>query len=125
MRDGTEFIFDIGHNPPALAINFARLEEIGKNQALEIVYGIMADKDLDAIAPLLPSGATYRLVAPDTPRALPAAELLRRIKDLRPDLDCRIIGDGSVAQALESPSAPIVYVGGSTFVVSEALKLFE
>ena len=168
MRGGTEFIFDIGHNPAALAINFARLDELRHSiehaegqdagqlveRPLSIVYGIMADKDLDAIAPLMPSGATYLLVAPDSPRALPAAELLRRLQALRPDLDCRIAGDGSVRVALKSlisndlstsfypengtegihqtpdnqklsRHAPIVYVGGSTFVVSEALKCFE
>ncbi|MBO4427163.1 MAG: bifunctional folylpolyglutamate synthase/dihydrofolate synthase [Bacteroidales bacterium] len=164
VRDGTEFIFDIGHNPAALALNFARLEELrrgkdaaggqGAERPLSIVYGIMADKDLDAIAPLMPAGAKYLLVAPDSPRSLPAAELLRRLQALRPDLDCAIVGDGSVALALKTllhsdlsnsfcpengvegigqlpenqqvgrqPS--IVYVGGSTFVVSEALACFE
>ena len=168
MRGGTEFIFDIGHNPAALAINFARLDELRRpiehtegqdagqlaERPLSIVYGIMADKDLDAIAPLMPAGATYWLVAPDSPRALPAADLRRRLQALRPDLDCRIAGNGSVALALKtlihselsnsfypengteginqtpdnqqlSRQAPIVYVGGSTFVVSEALELFE
>ncbi|MBO4595017.1 MAG: hypothetical protein J5632_00180 [Bacteroidales bacterium] len=168
VRGGTEFIFDIGHNPAALAINFARLDELRRpighakgqdagqlaERPLNIVYGIMADKDLDAIAPLMPAGATYWLVAPDSPRSLPAADLRRRLQALRPDLDCRIAGNGSVALALKtlihsklsnsfypengteeinqtpdnqqlSRQAPIVYVGGSTFVVSEALKCFE
>ena len=71
-------ICDIGHNAHALASNFKALEAM--NRPLIIVYGIMADKDLDAIIPLMPRRAQYIFVAPDTPRAMKAEEVLRRVK---------------------------------------------
>ena len=83
----------------------------------------MADKDLPGIAPLFPTDARYYLCAPATSRAMGAEELLRRLQELRPELDLRACN--SVKEAVEAATgeaAPdtIVYIGGSTFVVSEA-----
>jgi len=123
-----EVICDIGHNPPALKENFAKLVNAGR--PLVIVYGVMADKDLDSIVPLMPSGAKYVLATPDTPRALAVNELYRRLSALRPDIDltCASSVREGVKLALEIaerlPDA-LVYIGGSTFVVSEALPCFH
>lgn len=125
-----EVIADIGHNPPALKLNFEALKKASEGRDLLVVYGIMADKDLDSIAPLLPQKATYFLVSPATTRALDAATLQQRLASLRPDLAttcCQSVPDG-VLKALEaskSLSNPLVYIGGSTFVVSDALEYFE
>lgn len=123
LQENPTIICDIGHNPPALAQNFRQLEE--SERPLVIVYGIMADKALDDIAPLMPSRARYILCSPATPRALPVAELHSRLSALRPDLNLSVAP--SVPEAIQtalrlaSPDS-IIYVGGSTFVVSEALK---
>ena len=142
IYENPEVICDIGHNPPALKENFARLE--GTARDLIIVYGIMADKDLAGIAPLMPAGAKYILAAPDNQRALPADQLKARLAELRPDLDCTIAreslderaneanGRGSVAAAVRKALTlaqdlpnPLIYIGGSTFTVAEALPLFN
>ena len=124
ILDNPEAICDIGHNPAALEINFGRLKELGR--PLVIVYGIMADKDLDGIAPLMPAGAEYILAAPGTERALKVDALHSRLEVLRPDL--RISAAGSVAEAVEKAigiasgiPGSLIYIGGSTFVVSEAV----
>ena len=119
-----EVICDIGHNPPALEINFRRLRESGR--PLLIVFGIMADKDLDGIKPLLPRDARYFLVAPKGERALPADRLAARLEGF----DCTVCGDvkDGVRQALEAArSTPgcLLYIGGSNFVVAEAVGLFD
>ncbi len=129
--EAPETICDIGHNPPALKENFARIGKLqaqGRNAI--IVYGIMADKDLDGIAPLMPAGARYILAAPDNQRALPAEDLLQRLTRLRPDLDCQAADSvqSAVRQALDLAQDlpnPFIYIGGSTFVVAEALPLFN
>lgn len=151
-----EVICDIGHNPPALKENFARLEALANGEGLAskqprtviIIYGIMADKDLAGIAPLMPKDATYILTAPDSPRSMPAEELKARLTKLRPELDCRVserpvaskaeagqgepTAEGSVAAAVRQAldlaqdlPNPLIYIGGSTFVVAEALPLFN
>ena len=159
---GYEAILDMGHNAQALEGNFRRLAGLGR--PLVVVFGIMADKDLEGIAPLFVAGAKYFLCAPPTPRALPSGELFLRLSALRPDLDLvdaggvqeavrravgecdrlagrdgRAVGAGPVGGAVGAEAAgawavggavgaeavgagPVVYIGGSTFVVAEVLK---
>ena len=138
-------ICDIGHNPQALQYNFAQLRryvEEGRCSSLIIVYGIMADKDLDSIIPLMPVDATYIFTAPDTERALPASEILKRYTAAGRG---RAYAAESVRQAVQmalqlaqnlseqtnrsasaaKPAPPLVFIGGSAFVVAEALPLFR
>lgn len=130
ISDSPEVIADIGHNPPALALNFARLESSGR--PLVIVYGIMADKDLESIAGMMPSRAIYFLCAPGIQRALPVAELKSRLAGMRPELDLRLcdsVRDAVLAAVAYASSIqdenPLVYVGGSNFVVAEALQRMD
>ena len=142
-------ICDIGHNPQALRYNFDQLRryvEEGRCSSLIIVYGIMADKDLDSILPLMPVDATYFFTAPQTARALPAGELLKRYTAFqggKPSL--RTYSADTVRQAVQmalqlaqtlsqqtnrsasasKPVPPLVFIGGSAFVVAEALPLFR
>ena len=135
LRRNPDILCDIGHNPPALERNFAELRRYlaeGRYERLIIVYGIMADKDLDGIIPLMPLEAEYIAVAPDTARALAADALCAR---LRAGLTAPVRLGGSVTSGLElaleaaaeGPGADkegkktLIYVGGSTFVVSEAV----
>ena len=130
VSDSPLTIADIGHNPAALKENFARLNEMmasGAYDKLLIVYGIMADKDLDSIVPLMPRDAEYFFAAPDTPRALPAADLLQRFAVSRRE---SALACGSVAEALEKAAAAateksFIYVGGSAFVVADYLKWLQ
>jgi len=124
LCENPEVICDIGHNPPALEINFRRLRESGR--PLLLVFGIMADKDLDGIKPLLPRDAHYFLVAPQGERALPADKLATRLEGF----DCTVCGEvqAGVRQALEAARntpGSLLYIGGSNFVVAEAVGLFD
>lgn len=129
-------IADIGHNAAALSRNFLRLEkemESGAFSSLIIVYGVMADKDIDAILPLMPVNATYIFAAADTPRALPAGKLVRLFNEYRraAGLPDRCFFAGDVRQAVQmalqlawgDPGA-FIYIGGSAYVVAQALPLF-
>ena len=133
---GTEplVIADIGHNPAALEHNFAQLEEMmstGGHDRLIVVFGIMADKDLDGIIPLMPHGAELIFATASTPRALPAREILKRFQDLRggepasglpPATACDSVAEAiSLALTHASPRS-LIYIGGSNYVVSDALK---
>ena len=144
-------ICDIGHNPQAVQYNFAQLRryvEEGRCSSLIIVYGVMADKDLDSILPLMPVDATYIFTTPQTARALPAAEIQKRFT-AAPAAPAgaprRAYTADSVRQAVQmalqlaqtlsqqtnrsasasKPVPPLVFIGGSAFVVAEALPLFR
>lgn len=126
LCESPKVICDIGHNPPALRLNFAQLSEMasaGRN--LTLVYGIMADKALDDIIPLMPKGARYCFATPDTPRALPSEELLAHFRAAgrteRAEA-CPNVSAAIDAALSEAATEDIIYVGGSTFVVSDALE---
>lgn len=133
LKESPDMICDIGHNPPALRWNFAQLREdlaAGKHSDLIMVYGVMADKDLDGIMPLMPEDATWIYTTPDTARALPSEKILERCGswyESRGRDASRLHATATVREGLElalSMAGPrtLIYVGGSTFVVADAMK---
>lgn len=142
LDDSPLVIADIGHNPAALQYSFDKLRRMREREecsSLIIVYGVMADKDLDSILPLMPEDAHYIFTAPSTPRALPAEEILSRWKAFRESkgLDARgactadsvrdaVLSAVNLARETGSADSPAcVFIGGSAFAVAEALPLFE
>lgn len=138
LSTAPDVICDIGHNAPALKYNFAQLNgylESGAYSSLIIVYGVMADKNFDAIMPLFPENATWIFTAPQTRRADPAEDIMARYSAF-----CAKVGRqtsrlyvqnsvrDAVAAALKTAAAyggnPLIYIGGSTFVVAEAVPCF-
>ena len=135
LSDTPLVIADIGHNPAALKGNFTQLEEMmgtGEYSSLIIVYAIMADKDLEGIMPLMPPEATYIFTNPQTRRAMPEEELTSRYKAFCREqgrTEDRIFHTPSVREALkmafdiDKEGSPLIYVGGSTYLVSEAVRV--
>ncbi len=140
-------IADIGHNPAALKENFAQLESMvaeGECSSLILVYAIMADKDLDGIMPLIPADATCIFTNPEIHRALPEKELTERYKAFcaangrpvnriydAPDVRQALLMAISLARETSRKpdgsrlSLPLIYVGGSTYLVSEAVQILK
>ncbi|MBR0239938.1 MAG: bifunctional folylpolyglutamate synthase/dihydrofolate synthase [Bacteroidales bacterium] len=134
LSDEPLVICDIGHNPPALKENFAQLREMLRAgySDLIIVYAVMADKDLGSILPLMPPEASYIFTTPKTARALPAEEIAvkfeRFFAPARPKFSVVPDVAEAVQEALAQIAAcpkPIIYIGGSTFAVAEALPVFK
>ncbi len=138
LSSNPDVICDIGHNAPALKYNFGQLDEYletGKYTSLIVVYGVMADKNFDAIMPLFPENATWIFTTPQTRRADSAEDILKRYtafcKANGRDVSRMYVQDSvrdAVAMALKTAAAyggtPLIYIGGSTFVVSEAVLCF-
>lgn len=130
-------ICDIGHNEHGLKYNFAQLSRMidsGEFSKLILVYGSVADKDVDAVLHLLPENAVYVFTQADSKRALPAEKIKEKYRSYcresgRPFVDVHVVP--CVAEALEtalrlaaSEKSPLIYIGGSTYVVSEAADWF-
>ena len=125
-------ICDIGHNAHGLKYNFAQLSSMldrGECSDVVMVYGSVADKDVDAVLRLLPSRAYIFFTAASSPRALPAEELFSRALSLRcddsafggrwrcvPEVPDALAAARKLCLSLEKP---LLYVGGSTYVISE------
>ena len=131
-------ICDIGHNEHGLRLNMKKLSDMlvaGECGSLVIVYGIMSDKDFHSIAHLLPSEAHYVFTSAPGPRALPAEALAQKYEaycaeEGIPCASYQVEQDPSKAMqmALEAASGmnePLIYVGGSTYVVAEIIRWFK
>lgn len=125
-------ICDTGHNSHGIRYVVEQLKtENGKreteNGKLHIVFGMVADKDIDVVLNLLPEEAVYYFTQPATSRALPASQLLARWQSLHPAHQACHCFD-SVATAIttaqkEASNKDIIFIGGSNYVVGEVLSL--
>lgn len=116
-------ICDVGHNFGGLSLTMRQLEDLPCRQ-LRIVFGMVADKDIDHILPLLPKKGKYYVCRADIERALDAEQLADKMKAL--ELTCNTYP--SVQQALlaaQCDAAPddVIFIGGSCFVVGEILSI--
>ena len=146
--DAPRIICDIGHNEHGLKYNFAQLSQMmasGEVSKLIIVYGSVADKDVDAAVRLLPDNAICIFTKAQGKRAMPAETVLEKYQSVcaaegrkcaetyccetvseAVGLACRLAGypSGPSGSAQEvSVGDVLIYVGGSTYVVSEAVAL--
>lgn len=117
-------ICDTGHNEDGWQEVLNNIQLTAFNN-LHMVIGVMRDKDLDHMLTLLPKNATYYYCSPPFERALPADELQVAASNFG------LTGNAydNVIQAIKSAQMnaahhDLIFIGGSTFVVAEALPLF-
>ena len=134
-------ICDIGHNEHGLKYNFSQLDAMRKSGEITdliMVYGSVADKDVESVVRLLPEDAVYIFTQADGKRALPAEELKEKYSRAcaesgRPEgtvYVCRTVAEAvekayGLARSMKTDnvgSSPLIYIGGSTYVVSEAIS---
>lgn len=116
MHNGV--LCDSGHNEAAWRHTSAYLAERGSR--ITAIIGFCADKDVAAIADMLPSTVEYYCVAAHTPRAIPAAELQAMLAGR--GLHAKAFA--SVAEAIEEArkkNAAEIFLGGSFYIVAEYL----
>ena len=137
-------ICDTGHNGHGLRYVAEQLSSLITSSPhrlsphrLHIVFGMVNDKDIDTVLGLLPENAVYYFTQPATSRALPAEELCHHWHALHPIANCQspianrqspISAFSTVREALtaaqEAASADdIIFIGGSNYVVGEALSV--
>ena len=115
---------DTGHNSHGIKYVAEQLHQyqISNLQSqIHIVFGMVNDKDVDVVLKLLPKDAHYYFTQAQTHRAIPAKNLVQ------------LFGAGEAFS--DVPSAvrtaqknatdkDIIFIGGSNYVVGEALTLF-
>lgn len=115
-------VCDTGHNAHGLRYVTKQLKTLNCKQ-LYIVLGVVREKDLGAVLPLLPREAHYIFTQAAIARALPAEELAQAAIEvgLRGEV-VRGVRE-AVARARELASVEdAIFIGGSTFTVAEALE---
>ncbi len=121
---GRTVLLDGCHNVEGAAALAVFLSDAGLEGRCQLVFGAMADKDVEGIAGILfPGVARVILVALSSARAASARELAARV----PPAPGRVSAGGSVKEALETLLAdggrdPII-VAGSLYLVGETRAL--
>jgi dihydrofolate synthase/folylpolyglutamate synthase len=114
-------VCDTAHNPEGIA---EVMQQIQKNpfKTLHIVWGMVSDKDPKTILSLLPKNAKYYFTKANIPRALDENELLRKaaMEGLKGSA-FHCVSEALTAAKKEALKEDFIFIGGSTFVVAEAL----
>lgn len=116
-------ICDTGHNVGGFTYIASQLEGLKCNN-LRIVIGFVNDKDITHILQLLPKKAKYYFTQAQIPRAQ-SAEVVKnmaRAEGLYGD-DYPTVGQAYDAALCDSQEADAIFVGGSTFIVADFLKI--
>lgn len=117
-------ICDTGHNSHGIKYVAEQLKQYqisNRQSQLHIVFGMVNDKDVDVVLKLMPKDAHYYFTQAQTHRAIPAKDL------------AQLFGSGDVfsdvpsavrAAQKNATDKDIIFIGGSNYVVGEALTLF-
>jgi len=118
-------ICDTGHNVGGIMMVIEQLKA-QTYETLRIVIGMVNDKDISAVLALLPKDAIYYFTQANILRALPAIELMQNANDFG------LVGNTyqTVTAAIEAVlkdagKNDFIFIGGSNFIVGEALPVFS
>ena len=123
ISDHPLMICDTAHNADGLRQVVNQIEA-GDYKQVHIVWGMVDDKDVKEVLGLLPRDALYYFTQASIPRALDPGEILQAAREI--GLDGGIYGD--VKKAVEAAKKntsdnDLIFIGGSTFIVAEALEI--
>lgn len=123
LADRPALVCDTGHNEAGMSYIVRQLARQTYRQ-LHIVIGMVNDKDITRVVALLPRNATYYYTRASVARALPENEVKRIATEAGlqgeayPDVPSAL----RAARAAATPE-DFIFVGGSTFIVADLLKL--
>ena len=114
-------ILDTAHNTEGLTLVLEQLRQL-PHADFHFVLGFVKDKNLDGILPLFPKHARYYFSKADIPRGLDARILADKAHGfgLKGQVYPSVAGALQAARALASEN-DVIFVGGSTFTVADAL----
>ena len=127
LSDEPLFVVDGGHNPQCARSVAENLLHYFPDKRRILLLGILRDKDYAAVTDLLdPVADEYVCITPDSPRALPAAELGEHLQRYgKPVTVCDSIKDGVSAALDRSDDGSVVCAVGSLYSVGEIRACFE
>lgn len=121
LHEAPRLICDTGHNIGGFQYLVPQILAQPCKQ-LRIVFGMVNDKDINAVLALLPKHAIYYFTQASVARALPCHEL--QALAARHDLHGTIyptVAEATRAALAEADKEDFIYVGGSSFIVADLL----
>lgn len=120
-------ICDTGHNTGGWEYLSTQLEESSKHHPhLHMVVGMVNDKDINGVLNLMPRNATYYFTQASIQRAMPADDFATMAKTHGLQGSVYFSVAEAIKAALENAGADdLVFIGGSSFIVADAIPLFD
>ncbi len=121
IKTNPTVVCDAAHNKDGLEVVMKQLVK-QKHDVLRIVFGVVSDKDLAEILPLLPKNAQYYFCRPNTSRGLDVSILQSEanLLGLKGEIYSSVVEAYDFAID-ESDKEDFIYVGGSVFTIAEIL----
>lgn len=118
-------VCDIAHNPAGLSLIAEQLNSL-HNRDLHIVIGMVSDKDVRHSLAYLPKNALYYFTQAGVKRAMPAEDLAKIADEV--GLKGEVfnhVNEAFQAARQHASADGFIYVGGSTFIVSDFLNALQ
>ena len=118
-----KIVFDTAHNEGGIKYIVRQLQS-EKYEQLHIVFGMVNDKDITSVLNLLPQEAIYYFTQADIPRALNANQLAEKAAEFK--LKGKIystVKEAFLAAKHFASEKDFIFVGGSTFIVADAMRI--
>lgn len=114
-------ICDTGHNAAGMLYIASQLKD-ERYKVLRIVIGMVNDKDITSVLELLPKGAVYYFTKANIPRSLNEEEFKKAAADfnLNGNAYSSVVAAINAAKR-DASNSDLIFIGGSNFVVAEAL----
>ena len=124
VSENPKIILDTAHNKGGFEYITEQLQQTKYNK-LHFVFGMVNDKDISGVLSMLPKDTEYYFTAAETKRALSPEELKNQAKTFGLHGNTYNTVYEAVKTAMMRAGADdLIYIGGSNFVVGEALELF-
>ena len=121
LSEKPKIILETAHNKEGLIAALTQLKSL-KYRQLHLVIGFVKDKDIDEILALFPKHATYYFCQAKIPRSLDVTDLKNKAAHHELRGNAFLTVELALKAAKENTlSTDIIYVGGSNFIVAEAL----
>jgi dihydrofolate synthase/folylpolyglutamate synthase len=124
VRGGRELLLDAAHNPAGAAALASYLREVWPG-GVPIVFGVMADKDMDRmLAELAPAASEFIATSVAMPRAASLEAIVEAATRYLPGR-VRAVADPPRAVDAALAAAPVVCVAGSIFLLGALLPYVD
>ena len=121
------FILDGSHNPQGMEATAQSLKQHFGDKKIIFILGVMADKDIDAMAGyIIPIAKKFITVKPNNPRAMDSAILAEKLKHFDvPVTNCTTIKTGVTEALTSSTHADTICALGSLYFSSEIRECYS
>jgi dihydrofolate synthase/folylpolyglutamate synthase len=118
-------ICDTAHNADGIKAVMEQISQIPKKE-VHMVWGMVSDKDLNTVLPLLPQEARYYFTQSSVPRSMDFQELASAASAYGLEGTCHpTVEEAYRAARKEAGPDDMIFTGGSTFVVADLLTFAQ